>query len=396
MSTITSYGEITLTDLREPFVVLLSNEVQQFVTDVNRKASVAQSFYTDVKVFQGNIERTDYIIGTITNANNITVAKTSSRITFSVFSGTVIGADSGTFTIPITLDNNTINKTFSWSCSKQGSVGATGKGISSTETTYQVSNDGTTAPTGTWEKNIPTISPGQYLWTKTVFTYTDKTTSTVYSVGRNGTNGKDGVSGKGIKNTEITYQVGTSGTTSPTGTWNKTIPTVNPKEYLWTRTVITYTDDTSSTSYSVGMMGANGKAGADAKSVQINSSTQYFKSVNGGVSYTPDTITLTPIFQGGITYLKWQYSLDGGRTWTDVNGSTNGVSVSTSVLTLKNTSTLFTDKISSIPFKCLSNNTSYYDVMTIAKLYDPEDVEIGGRNLLLNSQTLSGYTITEQ
>ena len=134
VSTITSYGEITLTDLREPFVVLLSNEVQQFVTDVNRKASVAQSFYTDVKVFQGHIERTDYIIGTITNANNITVAKTSSRITFSVSSGTVIGADSGTFTIPITLDNNTINKTFSWSCGKQGSVGATGKGISSTET----------------------------------------------------------------------------------------------------------------------------------------------------------------------------------------------------------------------------------------------------------------------
>lgn len=326
MSTITSYGEITLTDLREPFVVLLSNEMQQFVTDANRKTSVAQSFYTDVKVFQGNIERTDYIIGTITNANNITVAKTSSRITFSVSSGTVIGADSGTFTIPITLDNNTINKTFSWSCSKQGSVGATGKGISSTETTYQVSNDGTTAPTGTWEKNIPTV---------------------------------------------------------------------NPKEYLWTRTVITYTDDTSSTSYSVGMMGANGEAGADAKSVQINSSTQYFKSVNGGASYTPDTITLTPIFQGGITYLKWQYSLDGGSTWMDVNGSTNGVSVSTGVLTLKNASTLFTDKISSIPFKCLSDNTSYYDVMTIAKLYDPEDVEIGGRNLLLNSQTLSGYTITE-
>ena len=263
MSTITSYGEITLTDLREPFVVLLSNEVQQFVTDVNRKASVAQSFYTDVKVFQGNIERTDYIIGTITNANNITVAKTSSRITFSVSSGTVIGADSGTFTIPITLDNNTINKTFSWSCSKQGSVGATGK------------------------------------------------------------------------------------------------------------------------------------AGADAKSVQINSSTQYFKSVNGGALYTPDTITLTPIFQGGITYLKWQYSLDGGSTWMDVNGSTNGVSVSTGVLTLKNASTLFTDKISSIPFKCLSDNTSYYDVMTIAKLYDPEDVEIGGRNLLLNSQTLFDYMIME-
>lgn len=58
---------------------------------------------------------------------------------------------------------------------------------------------------------------------------------------------------KSIKNTEVTYQAGTSGTTAPTGTWVSSVPkTTVAAPYLWTKTVITYTDNTSSTAYSVG------------------------------------------------------------------------------------------------------------------------------------------------
>lgn len=141
----------------------------------------------------------------------------------------------------------------------KGDTGATGKGVKSTAVTYQASSSGTTTPTGTWSTTIPTVSAGQYLWTRTIITYTDNTTSTSYSVGRNGTNGtngtngKDGAAGKGIKSTVVAYQVGASGTTVPTGTWSTSIPAADTsKPYLWTRTIITYTDNTTSTSYSVG------------------------------------------------------------------------------------------------------------------------------------------------
>lgn len=141
----------------------------------------------------------------------------------------------------------------------KGDTGATGKGVKTTAVTYQASSSGTTTPTGTWSTTIPTVSAGQYLWTRTIITYTDNTTSTSYSVGRNGTNGtngtngKDGAAGKGIKSTEVTYQAGASGTTVPTGTWSASIPAADTsKTYLWTRTIITYTDNTTSTSYSVG------------------------------------------------------------------------------------------------------------------------------------------------
>ena len=135
----------------------------------------------------------------------------------------------------------------------KGDTGATGKGVKSTVVTYQASSSGTTTPTGTWSATIPTVSAGQYLWTRTIITYTDNTASTSYSVGRNGTNGKDGAAGKGIKSTVVAYQVGASGTTVPTGTWSASIPAADTsKPYLWTRTIITYTDNTTSTSYSVG------------------------------------------------------------------------------------------------------------------------------------------------
>lgn len=61
-----------------------------------------------------------------------------------------------------------------------------------------------------------------------------------------------GHEGNGIQSTVITYQAGASQTTTPTGEWSQSVPQLTAElPYLWTRTVITYTDGTTSTSYSV-------------------------------------------------------------------------------------------------------------------------------------------------
>lgn len=73
-----------------------------------------------------------------------------------------------------------------------------------------------------------------------------------------GSNGSDGV---GVKSTEVTYTSSTSGTTKPTSGWGTDIPSVPAGSFLWTKTVWTYTDDTSKTSYSVSKMGETGEAG---------------------------------------------------------------------------------------------------------------------------------------
>lgn len=146
-----------------------------------------------------------------------------------------------------------------------GLPGKDGVGIKSTTITYAVSSSGTTAPSSGWVTNPPAATAGQFMWTRTVWTYTDNSTETGYSVGKIGNNGSQGPAGNGIASTAITYQASASGTNAPTGTWSTTIPNVAANQYLWTRTVIQYTNGTSSTAYSVGKMGANGANGSDGK-----------------------------------------------------------------------------------------------------------------------------------
>lgn len=175
---------------------------------------------------------------------------------------------------------------------KDGATGADGKGIKSTAVTYQASTSGTVIPTGTWQTDIPTVSAGQYLWTRTVITYTDDSKSTSYSVGRmgtNGTNGTNGSAGRGIKSTAITYQAGSSGTTAPTGPWQTTVPATSASmPYLWTRTIITYTDDTTSTSYAVGSTLEGVSVGG--RNLARKTSNEYcaaFNSFNGDSNICP-------------------------------------------------------------------------------------------------------------
>lgn len=135
---------------------------------------------------------------------------------------------------------------------EQGEKGEAGNGVEKSEVRYQASTSGTTIPTGSWVSNIPNVSAGQYLWTRTILTYTDGSTTTSYSVGKMGSNGASGSDGIGVESYDITYQAGSSQITAPTGTWSSSIPELSPAlPYLWTRTILTYTDDSASTSYSV-------------------------------------------------------------------------------------------------------------------------------------------------
>lgn len=79
---------------------------------------------------------------------------------------------------------------YDWSYVK-GPTGATGNGIKSTEVTYQIGSSGTTPPTdGVWDTKIPNITDEKpYLWTRTIFKYTNGTDSKSYSVATRGTKG---------------------------------------------------------------------------------------------------------------------------------------------------------------------------------------------------------------
>lgn len=186
---------------------------------------------------------------------------------------TALSADVGTATYQAVYKSVTVQKIMIVVKNKQGAAGPAGsngtdgKGIVSSATTYQAGTSGTTPPTGTWSTSIPSVSENQYLWTKIVLTYSDNTNSTAYSVGKmgakgetgsTGSTGATGATGNGIKSTTINFASSTSGTTAPSSGWTTSIPTVAAGSFLWTRTVLTFTDNTTNTSYTVAKQGEKG------------------------------------------------------------------------------------------------------------------------------------------
>ena len=183
---------------------------------------------------------------------------------------TALSADVGTSTYQAVYKSVSIQKIMIVVKNKQGATGPAGtngtdgKGIVSSATTYQAGTSGTTPPTGTWSTSIPSVSENQYLWTKIVLTYSDNTNSTAYSVGKmgakgeTGSTGSTGATGNGIKSTTINFASSNSGTTAPSSGWATSIPTVAAGNFLWTRTVLTFTDNTTNTSYTVAKQGEKG------------------------------------------------------------------------------------------------------------------------------------------
>lgn len=149
-----------------------------------------------------------------------------------------------------------------------GIPGKNGIGIRNTSVLYGLSASETVPPTA-WYQNPPALIKGQWFWTKTVWTYTDNTSETGYQktyVARDGNDGNNGIAGKdgvGIRSTTITYAQGTSGTVAPTTGWTSQVPNVPAGQFLWTKTVWTYTDSTNETGYSVSKIGEQGPKGND-------------------------------------------------------------------------------------------------------------------------------------
>ena len=128
-----------------------------------------------------------------------------------------------------------------------------------------------------------------------------------------------------------------------------------------------------------------------AKSITITPSAQIFKSTDGGNTFAPNQITITPTLQGDVTFGKWQYSIDGGVSFADVVSGQSGLSVDANKkLTIAKTSGLFTDKVTMVTFRAVASDSSFYDTCSIAKLYDVTDIEIGGVNLIKNSNFADG------
>lgn len=301
---IKSADQITIIDVTDAYSVMLTSEAYTFVGGPGGVAAGA-SCSTEAVAFCGtnqcpvvNVTASDIVCPTGVSATVESSGTAKVKVTFKT-TATISAACEAT--IPVVVDGITVNKKFSFAVAKAGTNGVNGTSVSvkSTSVTYLVGASGTDKPTGTWSTTVPTVPNGKYLWTKTVVNYSDGKSTEAYSVSYKGTNGLNGANGTSvtIKSTSVTYQVSASGTTTPTGNWVETVPTVPNGQFLWTRTIVTYSDGKSTTSYSVsykGTNGANGKNGADAITMSITSSNGTVFKNNAG-----STVLTAHVFVAG-------------------------------------------------------------------------------------------------
>lgn len=127
---------------------------------------------------------------------------------------------------------------YDWSYVK-GKKGDTGKGIKSTEVTYQIGSSGTEHPNGVWSPDIQNITDEKpFLWTRTIFKYTDGTDSKPsFSVATRGTKGALMREHEGFESGKYKYLSG-SGAEAYLD-----VVYINKR---WWQCIVTYKDPTSS------------------------------------------------------------------------------------------------------------------------------------------------------
>ena len=180
-----------------------------------------------------------------------------------------------------------------------------------------------TAPTTGWTTTAPAYREGYYIWQRTATTTAGGTTysdPTCIS-GRDGTDGTNGV---GISSTTITYGTSDSAATQPSS-WSSTAPTnIQQGKWLWCKTVYTYSDGSTKTTYTKSYVGTDGEDGTsvyvqsasktgDTTTVVIADSdghTNTLSIVDGtdGTDGTPGTDGLN-----GYVHVAWATSADGSQ-----------------------------------------------------------------------------------
>lgn len=275
-------------------------------------------------------------------------------------------------------------KKYSWQ-QLEGSQGPQGKqGISGTngadgKTSYlhiKYSNDGGKTFTGNSGEDI-----GAYIGTCVDYAKDDPTSVGMYKwakikgeAGAKGDKGDTGASGKGVKSTAVTYQASSSGTTIPTGVWSATPPATSAdKPYFWTRTIITYTDNTTSTAYNVGSTPEGIVVGGRNLATNTNKGTTGWSWSMQAGGYSKESVSETGVntcklTRDSVKQSGWsviQFSYIGRTKWEADTNYTVSVDVKASVSTSMDPSFRHSDSSNMLIQSCKAvNNKTVANVWT--------------------------------
>ena len=261
------------------YTILLTNENISFVTDKSRKVTTAQSYNSDVVCLQGAIPRTDFSIGTISAPSPLSVSVAESTLKISVAAGATFSSDTGTISVPVTIDHQTITKQISFSLSKQGQDGQSGRPT----VTGQLSNDYIGIPTDSNGSN------GVYTNAKaTLFIYEGTAdVSSSWNCTASATSGITGsLSGKTYTIKNMTVDTGTVTLTATRSGYSNVVKQITVAKVK---------------------SGKTGAAGEAARTYMLSPSTLVLKRDTAGV-YSPESVIFYAYYRDGRSSTQTPYA----------------------------------------------------------------------------------------
>lgn len=193
-----------------------------------------------------------------------------------------------------------------------GSDGEDGRGISSIIEQYYLSTSSNSLVGGSWSTTPPAWENGKYIWTRSVITYTDSTSTTTNPICSTGSTGETGI---GVKSVAEQYYLSTSYSTPTGGSWQTSVPAWQDGKYIWTRVVITYTDNTYTETDPVCVTSGKGPSGNDGVGISAVDVLFYLStsssSLEGGA-----WSTTSPAWENGkYLWTKTKVTYTNGSTW---------------------------------------------------------------------------------
>ena len=252
---------------------------------------------------------------------------------------------------------------------------------------FAINDSSSKPPVSGWSTNPPTWSNGKFIWKKTITTTTDGTTAETAPVcitgakgekgnagaagpsGAMGPQGPAGSQGIGIASVDVEYYLSTSNSSQTGGSWSTTAPDWIDGRYMWSRTVTRKTDGTSTTSKPVCITGGKGATGPVGSAGPSGAMGPQGPAGSRG----PEGQGIASIVEE--YYLSTSKTTQSGGSWvTTAPTWTVGKYMWTrSKITYKNpTSTAYTTPVCDSSWEAVN------------------EIEIGGRNLILRSYDYSG------
>ena len=348
------------TDGVDAYTINLSNDNHTFIADYNGNISTTTSITTKITAFKGSVS-VNPTIGILPSVAGLTLSKNGTTITIKANIGTSL-AEHGTFDVPIEIEGIQFIRTFSYSKVLKGRDGVAGtNGVDGKTTYFHIKYSSVENPTYSSQM---TETVNTYIGTYVDFIEADSNDPTKYTwskfVGKDGIPGVNGADGK-TSYLHIKYSNNGTSFTSNNG----------EDVGSWIGQYVDYTEADSNVFSRYTWSKIKGEDGNDSQTASLSATSQVFKSNDGGETYSPIQIVVTANYQN-CKHSKWQYST--GGSFNALNNGTGGMTVNGNTVTIPVTSSLYTSTNNCITLKCISDNSTVYDTLTIFKLLDRSDI----------------------